>query len=125
MPSYETKKIFANNLTRLLAESGRTQLDLAKRMNVSPSTVSSWCTADKMPRMDKIEWMAEYFGVPTSALIEPYSANVRRSEDTIKAALWGGDKDLSQEDLDALWADVQEYAAFKAQQRRKDKGIKE
>lgn len=124
MASYETKKIFSENLVRLLNGSGRTQLDLAKQMEVSPSTVSSWCTADKMPRMDKVEWIAGYFGVPTSALIEPYYKSVQRNEDTIKAALWGGDKDLSQEDLDALWEDVREYAAFKAQQRRKDKGTK-
>ena len=124
LSNYETKKIFSENLVHLLEESGKTQLDLAKQMQVAPSTVSSWCTADKMPRMDKVERMAEYFSVPTSALIEPHNVITQRNEDTIKAALWGGDKDLSSEDLDALWADVQEYAAFKAQQRKKEKGYK-
>lgn len=70
MSSYETKKIFSQNLTRLLERSGFTQLDLANKMNVAASTVSSWCSGEKMPRMDKVERMAQFFDVPTSYLIE-------------------------------------------------------
>lgn len=70
MSSYETKRIFAKNLTAQIDRSGITQLDLANKMGVAASTVSSWCSGDKMPRMDKIEWMAEFFHVPKSALIE-------------------------------------------------------
>lgn len=84
MPSYETKRIFSENLTRLLSRSGITQLDLAINMGVAASTVSSWCNGDKMPRMDKVEWMAQYFGVPTSSLIE--SQNVSESHNVIKIA---------------------------------------
>ena len=43
------------------------------------------------------------------------------SEDDLKAAFWGGDKDLSQEDLDAMWSDVKRFAAFIAQQKRQEK----
>lgn len=121
MASYETKRIFSQNLTRLLDRSGITQLDLANQMGVAPSTVSSWCNAEKMPRMDKVEWMAQFFGVPTSQLIEPFQADDKRRSDTIKAALWGGDKDLTQDDIDALWADVESYIEFKTQQRKKKK----
>ena len=121
MPSYETKKIFSENLTRLLSKSDKTQLDLARQMGVAPSTVSSWCTGDKMPRMDKVEWMAEFFDVPTSVLIEPYSPSKERNSDALKAALWGGDKDFTPEDLDEMWADVQNFAAYIASQRKKEK----
>ena len=114
--SYETKKIFSENLSRLLEEHGKTQLDLSNEMHVAASTVSSWCNGDKMPRMDKVEWMASYFGVQTSQLIEP----PEQRDNDIKAALWGGDKDLSQEDIDALWDDVRAYAEFKTQQRKKN-----
>ena len=51
---YETKKIFSENLSRLLAEHGKTQLDLSNEMHVAASTVSSWCNGSKMPRMDKV-----------------------------------------------------------------------
>lgn len=73
MPDYETKKIFAANLTQLLKEREVTQAELAAKMKVAPSTVSSWCTGDKMPRMDKIEWLAEYFSVNRSNLLEKKS----------------------------------------------------
>jgi len=43
------------------------------------------------------------------------------SDNVIKAALWGGDKDLSEEDQDALWADVKDYVAFKTAQRKREK----
>lgn len=73
MPDYETKKIFAANLTQLLKEREVTQAELAAKMKVAPSTVSSWCTGDKMPRMDKIVWLAEYFSVNRSNLLEKKS----------------------------------------------------
>ena len=117
MSDYETKKIFSENLSRLLAEHGKTQLDLSNEMHVAASTVSSWCNGSKMPRMDKVEWMASYFGVQASQLIEP----PEKHDHDIKAALWGGDKDLSQEDIDALWDDVRAYAEFKTQQRKKNR----
>ena len=40
-------------------------------MDVSPSTVSSWCTGLKIPRMGMIEKLANYFGIEKSDLIEP------------------------------------------------------
>lgn len=69
MSTYETKIIFSKNLSRLLDINNITQLEFAKRMNVAASTVSSWCNGEKMPRMDKVEWMAEFFGVPRTDLI--------------------------------------------------------
>lgn len=70
MSIYETKKIFSENLCKLLSKSGKTQLDLSIQLGVAPSSVSSWCSGEKMPRMDKVERMAQYFNVPTSSLIE-------------------------------------------------------
>lgn len=121
MSGYETKKIFAENLIRLLGEHNKTQLDLANQMNVAASTVSSWCTGDKMPRMDKVEWMAEYFGVPTSALIEPIQTTEAKRAETVKAAFWGGDKDLSQEEIELLWEDVRSYKEWKTAQMKQKK----
>ena len=73
MSDYETKRIFSKNLSRLLESNCITQLEFAKKMNVAASTVSSWCSGDKMPRMDKVEWMATFFGVPRTSLISEAS----------------------------------------------------
>lgn len=64
------KQVFANNLNRLMEQNNKKQADLRKLLNVSKSTVSSWCNAQKIPRMDKIETLAIYFNVKKSDLIE-------------------------------------------------------
>ena len=79
MSNYETKRIFSNNLSRLLNSNGITQIEFAKKMNVAASTVSSWCNGDKMPRMDKVEWMAEFFGVPRTSLIDDISKTAAKN----------------------------------------------
>ena len=70
MGTYETKQIFSKRLCSLLSDRGLTQADLADLMGVAPSSVSSWCSGEKMPRMDKIEWIAQHFGVMKSDLLE-------------------------------------------------------
>ena len=70
MSNYETKNIFAKNLSALLAENNETQAALAEILHVAASSVSGWCCGAKMPRMDKIEQIAFHFGVPRSRLIE-------------------------------------------------------
>ena len=47
------KKIFAKNLNYYLQKNNKTQADLVKYIGISSSTVSNWCTAQKMPRADK------------------------------------------------------------------------
>lgn len=67
------KKVFAKNLSRLLSEHNKTQADLVNDLNLNKSTVSTWINATKMPRMNKVEQLAAYFGVEKSDLIEEKS----------------------------------------------------
>ncbi|MCI6121727.1 MAG: helix-turn-helix domain-containing protein [Lachnospiraceae bacterium] len=67
------KQIFAKNLKRLMDISGKNQMDLMNDLNLSSSTVSSWCTGQKFPRMGKIQMLADYFNVMKSDLIEDKS----------------------------------------------------
>ena len=64
------KSVFANNLNRYMRETGIKASDICSLLNVSKSTVSSWCNAQKIPRMDKIESLANHFHVLKSDLIE-------------------------------------------------------
>lgn len=64
------KKIFAKNLNHYMTITGTKPADICRLLNVSKSTVSSWCNAQKVPRMDKIEALANYFNVLKSDLIE-------------------------------------------------------
>ena len=66
-----TRKIFRDNLFYLLSKSGEQQSDICNLLGVSSSTVSSWFSADKMPRIEKIEILADHFGVSVSDLLSP------------------------------------------------------
>ncbi len=68
--SDNVKKIFARNLTRYIAQSGRTQKELADMLGVAQSTFNNWCTGVRYPRMDKVEQLARYFNIKKSDLIE-------------------------------------------------------
>ena len=70
MTEAEQRKIFSENLTKLLQRCGKTQLQLANSLDVSKSTVSSWCSGSKMPRMGKIDEIADWLSVSRSELIE-------------------------------------------------------
>lgn len=70
MTDEELRRIFAKNLNGLLSATGVKQYELSERLGVSESTVSSWCSGAKMPRMSKIDQMANMFGVSRSDLLE-------------------------------------------------------
>ena len=63
------RKLFADNLRRLMLANGEKQIDIAKLLGVSKSTVSAYCSGEQMPRINKLEALARHFGVPRSALI--------------------------------------------------------
>ena len=67
------KKVFAKNLSNLLSINKKTQTDLVNDLKLNKSTVSTWINATKMPRMNKVEQLASYFGVEKSDLIEDSS----------------------------------------------------
>ncbi len=63
----DARELFAQNLKALMAAADMSQSDLATRLGVSKTAVSSWCLGLKAPRMDKVDAMAQIFGVTRSA----------------------------------------------------------
>lgn len=70
MSNLGNKEIFAKNLAYYLERSGRDQKEVAEVVGVAPSTFNEWMRAKKYPRIDKIEILANYFGILKSDLIE-------------------------------------------------------
>ncbi len=70
MSEDEIRKIFSKNLSEVLERRGKSQKDLVDYIGVSSSTVSNWCTGQKLPRMDKIQSIASWLGVNSSDLLE-------------------------------------------------------
>ena len=67
----DLKKILAANLTRLLAEKGLDQLEVARKLKVAPATVSYWARGEKYPRSDKLPRLADLFNVSLTELTLP------------------------------------------------------
>ena len=60
---------FRINLLKLLSETGKKQIDVAKYVGVSTATVAEWCKGRKAPRLDKMHKIAEFFGIDTNELL--------------------------------------------------------
>ena len=73
MSNLGNKEIFAKNLAYYVERSGRDQKVVAEEIGVAPSTFNEWMKAKKYPRIDKIEMLANYFGILKSDLIEKVS----------------------------------------------------
>lgn len=73
MDNLEQRKIFARNLKRWMFLKDKTQMDLINDLGFPSSTLSQWATAKKYPRIDKVQMLADYFGILKSDLIEDKS----------------------------------------------------
>jgi transcriptional regulator with XRE-family HTH domain len=62
--------VFSENLKKYMALSGKSRRDVCDALGFSYFTFSDWVTGKKMPRMDKVEQLANYFGIQKSDLIE-------------------------------------------------------
>ncbi len=67
------KKIFAKNLNYYMQKLGKTQTDIINDLNINKSAISTWCNGARLPRMDKVQMLADYFKVEKSDLLEEKS----------------------------------------------------
>lgn len=67
------KDIMSKNLKYYIERSGKDRRTLAEIWGFPYSTVSEWVNGRKYPRIDRIEKMADYFGILKSDLIEDKS----------------------------------------------------
>ena len=66
----ENNEVMARNIRHFMTINNVTAADMCKVLNIKPNTFSYWVNAKCYPRIDKIEMMANYFGVSKAALIE-------------------------------------------------------
>lgn len=70
MSNIGNKETFAQNLSYYLKLYGKDQKEVASYIGVANSTFNEWVKAKKYPRIDKVEMLANYFGIQKSDLIE-------------------------------------------------------
>lgn len=64
------KKVFSENLEYYLNKYDMQKKELAQKIGVGQSTVTDWSKARAYPRMDKVQKIAEVFGIEMSDLVE-------------------------------------------------------
>ena len=70
---YEEEKqcrIFSKNLKYYIHKSGKQQKEIAEELGFKPTTFNTWCVGKIMPKMKKIQVIADYFGISKFDLIE-------------------------------------------------------
>lgn len=67
------RRIFARNFNYYLTIRHKTQNDIVQDLGMTSSTVSDWATGKKYPRVDKMQMLADYFGILKSDLTEEHA----------------------------------------------------
>ena len=65
------KDVFSANLEYYIDSKNVTQRELAKAIGVTESSITDWITKRHYPRLDKIQLIAEFFGIQMTDLVEP------------------------------------------------------
>ena len=80
MSNLGNKQTMAKNLSYYVERSGKSKRELAEITGVAPSTFNEWTKGNKYPRIDKIEKLANYFGILKSDLIEERTEEHRQTQ---------------------------------------------
>lgn len=71
MSDEERKKIFSQNLNNILRLKRKSQIEVANAIGVSQQTFNTWCRGVALPRMGKVQLLADYFNINMANLLEP------------------------------------------------------
>ena len=77
MSGLGNKEIMAANLQYYMEKNNLSRQDLCQALGIKYTTLTDWLKANTYPRIDKIELMANYFGISKADLVEEH-----RSEKT-------------------------------------------
>jgi len=102
MSEDKQKAIFSKNLNSYVTKSGKNQSEIAKNIRVSPQTFNTWCKGIAIPRMGKVQTLADYFHINKSDLIEDKAA-----EPATTVAYFDGDG-YTEKELD----EIKSFAEF-------------
>lgn len=73
MGNLGNKEIMAQNIQYYMDKYGKERQDMCEALGVKYTTFTDWVKGNSYPRIDKIELMANYFGISKSDLVEDHS----------------------------------------------------
>lgn len=75
MSDEKIREVFAKNLKKYLELNDKQPVDIVNDLGIPFSTVSNWVNGLKLPRMGKIELLAQYLHIEKSDLLEEKTDN--------------------------------------------------
>lgn len=75
------KEVMAKNILHYMEKKGVNATDVCTALGFKHNTFSDWVNAKTYPRIDAIEMMANYFGVPKAFLVEFQPLDVFTAEE--------------------------------------------
>ena len=109
------KEIMGMNIKHYMELKGVDRMQLSEDLNVSYTTISDWINAKTYPIIDKIELMANYFGVDKSALVEKRTEERIANDNAIRIAAHIDDN-VTEEQMN----DIIKYIKFLKSQQQKE-----
>ena len=99
----EYQKIFSVNLKYQMEMNNVKQQDLIDQLGFKSGSVSAWCSGTRIPRMDKIQKLADFFGIKVSDLLEERNVDDMRDDFfKKKKILFDLSEKATPEDLDKI-----------------------
>lgn len=77
MSDLGNKEIFSRNLRRYMKLNNKDRNDVSRDLEIPYSTLTDWYNGNIYPRIDKIQLLANYFGIQKSDLVENNSSSNR------------------------------------------------
>lgn len=75
MSDLGNKAVMAHNIQYYMDLHGKTRSEMCEALGVKYTTFTDWVKGNSYPRIDKIELMANYFGIKKSDLVESHSSD--------------------------------------------------
>ena len=74
MSNLGNKEIMAKNILYYMDKHHKTRNEMCEALGVKYTTFTDWVKGNSYPRIDKIELMANYFGISKADLVEEHTA---------------------------------------------------
>ena len=101
--------MFNEVLINLRKNEGLTQKELAEKLGLSASAIGNYEQGTRTPDYETLELIADFFNVPLDSLFGKHKEQKSFiSDDTLKFALFGGDKEIT----DAQLEEVKRFAKY-------------
>lgn len=118
MNDNEQRIVFSKNLNKYLSLYNKTQKEVADAIGVIPSTFNTWCQGIALPRMGKVQALADYFHINKSDLIDEHTDDQKFLHASKVSILQRAEENekLTEEQLD----DILSYAKYRYPNAFKD-----